>query len=115
MAIYFEARGEPVTGQIAVAQVIMNRVNSPQYPNTICEVVKQPYQFSFYWDGKPEVIYDWNSFSVAEDIATVVMHNGYSPVVSNETQHYHSIKVNPEWNTKMELDAKIGNHMFWRM
>ena len=70
MAIYFEARGEPMVGQVAVAQVIMNRVYDHRYPNDVCDVVKQGYyytwnenipirdkcQFSFWCDGKPEII-----------------------------------------------------------
>ena len=54
IAMYYEARNQPIDGQLAVAQVIMNRVESPRYPDTVCEVVWQPKQFSFTHDGLPE-------------------------------------------------------------
>lgn len=76
MAVYFEARGEPMVGQVAVAQVVMARVDDHRYPNTVCEVVKQGHyytwspdipilnkcHFSFWCDGKPETIEDEYAF-----------------------------------------------------
>ena len=82
MAIYFEARGEPLAGQLAVAQVILNRVASPRYPNTPCEVIQQGpvypsghpvkhrCQFSFWCDGKQELVMDNGAWRTALRIAT---------------------------------------------
>ena len=86
-AIYFEARGEPMVGQVAVAQVIMSRVYDERYPDTVCDVVKQGYyyswdktipirdkcQFSFWCDGKPENIKDEDAYFWATEVAQAVM------------------------------------------
>ena len=72
MAIYFEARSEPVEGQMAVAQVVMNRVANTRYPSEVCEVVKQKYQFAFYWDGKPETVHNKDAWGTAFIYASAV-------------------------------------------
>jgi N-acetylmuramoyl-L-alanine amidase len=105
MAVYFEARGEPTAGQIAVAQVIRNRIEDPRYPDNACDVVKQGYywngvpirnkcQFSFYCDGKsddPKNKQAWfNSLYIAHL-------SGFIPDITDGATHYHSTKVFPEW------------------
>ncbi len=118
-AIYFEARGEPVRGQMAVAQVVMNRVRSPYYPNTICGVVYQGSfrhtgcQFSFTCDGIPDRATDkkqWqNSMTVAQQ---VIARKVWVDEVGYAT-HYHATYVNPKWKTKVKRVAQIGVHIFY--
>jgi len=119
-AVYFEARGESYRGQVAVAQVVMNRVNHKLYPNNICGVVFQNQtrrnacQFSFACDGKPEHVNDRISWAQAHDIAKKVT-NGtlYLTEVANAT-HYHATYVWPHWAPRMRKVTKIGLHVFYR-
>ncbi len=120
--IYFEARGESYRGQVAVAQVIMNRVAHDNYPSTICGVVYQNQhrrnacQFSFACDGKtnvnrtPEVA----AWAQAQEITTKVLNEEiYLPEVANAT-HYHATYVRPHWARNMTRLTQIGLHVFYR-
>ena len=119
-AIYFEARGESYRGQVAVAQVVMNRVKYPLYPDTICGVVFQNQswrdrcQFSFACDGKPERVTDPKAWTRAQEITQKVI-NGkiYLPEVANAT-HYHANYVHPGWARRMQKLTTIGTHIFYR-
>jgi len=119
-AIYFEARGESYRGQVAVAQVVLNRVKDYRYPETICGVVFQNQsrrnscQFSFACDGIPETINDRTSWAQAEDIAKRFT-NGelYLTEVANAT-HYHATYVRPAWAPRMTKLTQIGLHVFYR-
>ena len=126
-AIYFEARGEPMVGQVAVAQVIMARVNDERYPNTICEVVKQGYyyswnpeipipdkcQFSFWCDGKPEKIKDEDAYFWATEVAQAVMVGTLYDTTQGAT-HYHAYYVQPSWSKKFTQTVRINDHIFYR-
>jgi len=119
-AIYFEARGEAYRGQVAVAQVVMNRVNHTLYPNTICGVVYQNQsrrnacQFSFACDGIPERVTDKKSWAQAEEIAEKVTNGSiYLTEVANAT-HYHASYVSPRWAPRMSRLTTIGLHKFYR-
>lgn len=119
-AIYFEARGETYRGQVAVAQVVMNRVKHKLYPNTICSVVFQNQskrnacQFSFACDGIPERVNDKKSWAQAEEIAKKVTGGSlYLTEVASAT-HYHASYVYPHWAKRMTRVAKIGLHRFYR-
>jgi spore germination cell wall hydrolase CwlJ-like protein len=119
-AIYFEARGESLRGQAAVAQVVLNRVRNPTYPGTICGVVyqnqhlKNRCQFSFACDGKKDVIANKKSYKVAEDIAMAVTAGKiFLPEVASST-HYYAQYVKPGWARSMEKMKKIGLHIFYR-
>ena len=126
-AIYFEARGEPMVGQVAVAQVIMARVNDERYPNTICEVVKQGYyyswnpeipipdkcQFSFWCDGKPENIKDEDAYFWATEVADAVMVGTLYDTTQGAT-HYHAYYVQPSWSKKFTQTVRINDHIFYR-
>lgn len=105
--VYYEARGEPKTGQIAVGQVVLNRVHSKYYPNDICAVAFQPYQFT----DLRSIKYDASSL----DIALKVIKREYSVVARNVT-HYHATYVDPRWNkwNKLQYAGTIGNHVFYR-
>ncbi len=118
--IYFEARGEPVKGQAAVSQVILNRVRNPHYPNTICGVVYQNKhwynrcQFSFACDRIRDRINDRKRYNVAKHVAAETTAGRiWLPQVGSST-HYHATYVNPRWNRKMKRVGKIGLHIFYR-
>ena len=119
-AIYFEARGEPQRGQIAVGQVILNRVASENYPDTICGVVYQnkshrnACQFSFACDGKPDTIKEKKAWAIAEEIAQEVAAGEVGiPLVASAT-HYHASSISPRWAPRMRRLAQIGRHVFYR-
>jgi hypothetical protein len=119
-AIYFEARAEPVRGQQAVAQVVLNRVFSPYYPKDVCSVVYQnahrhlSCQFTFACDGKPEAIRERGSWARANRIARQALHaNVWLPEVAKAT-HYHATYVSPNWIRDMKLLVKHGVHIFYR-
>jgi spore germination cell wall hydrolase CwlJ-like protein len=119
-AIYFEARGESLRGQAAVAQVVLNRVRNPTYPSTVCGVVYQNQhlrnrcQFSFTCDGKKDVILNRKSYETAEDIAMAVTAGKiFLPEVASST-HYYAQYVSPGWARSMEKMKKIGLHIFYR-
>lgn len=119
-AIYFEARGEKYRGQVAVAQVVRNRVKHKAYPNSICGVVFQNQtwrnrcQFSFACDGIPERVNEKTAWATAEEIATKVIRGDiYLPEVANST-HYHATYVNPHWAARLKRMTKIGTHIFYR-
>lgn len=119
-AIYFEARGENYRGQVAVAQVVRNRVKHRAYPNSICSVVfqnqswKNRCQFSFACDGIPERIKEKKAWKQAEEIATKVINGDiYLAEVANAT-HYHANYVRPKWAPKLRKLTKIGVHIFYR-
>ena len=118
--IYFEARGEELRGQAAVAQVILNRVRNPAYPDTVCDVVYQNQhmlnrcQFSFACDGVPEVISDRRAYRLAKDVALAVTAGKiFLPEVASST-HYNATYVHPKWAQSMERMTQIGSHIFYR-
>ncbi|MCQ0986594.1 cell wall hydrolase [Jiella marina] len=118
--IYFEARGESSEGQAAVAQVILNRVRNPAYPNTICGVVYQNKnwrnrcQFSFACDGAKDRIRDAGSYSRAKKIADKVTNGEIWLAEVGSATHYHANYVSPRWARAMERVDKIGRHIFYR-
>jgi len=119
-AIYFEARGESYRGQVAVAQVVLNRVNDHRYPDTICGVVYQNQsrrnacQFSFACDGIPEVINDQKSWAQAQDIAQRYMNGSLYLTEVGDATHYHATYVSPAWAPRMTRVTQIGLHVFYK-
>ncbi|WP_425348808.1 cell wall hydrolase [Pararhizobium antarcticum] len=118
--IYFESRGESVKGQAAVAQVILNRVRNPTYPNTICGVVYQNKswynrcQFSFACDRIPDIVWSRASWQTASEVALAVTAGKiWFPEVGSAT-HYHATYVRPDWGPTMKRLTKIGKHIFYR-
>lgn len=118
-ALYFESRGESLAGQVAVGEVILNRVDSQTYPDSICSVVKQgshrrnACQFSFACDGHREVIRERGAFDLAGKIAWVLM-EGRPRVLTGGATHFHTTAVKPKWSRRLVRTAKIGNHIFYR-
>jgi hypothetical protein len=120
--IYFEARGESYRGQVAVAQVIMNRVAHPNYPDTICGVVYQNQhrrnacQFSFACDGKTNVnrtseVAAWDR---AQSITQEVLNEEIYLTEVADATHYHATYVRPAWARNMDKLAQVGLHVFYR-
>jgi spore germination cell wall hydrolase CwlJ-like protein len=119
-AIYFEARGEPVRGQIAVAQVVLNRAFSGYYPNTVCGVVYQnahrylACQFTFACDRHADVIREQDAWQRAKRIAADSLDGKlWLPEVGKAT-HYHAYWVRPSWVREMTRMHKLGVHTFYR-
>ena len=118
-ALYFEARGESVAGIFAVAEVILNRVDSAKYPDTICGVVNQgtgrlhQCQFSYTCDGKKEIINAPRAYDMVSRIAESVIEAERRPLTEGVT-HYHTISVNPRWARAFPRTATIGYHHFYR-
>ncbi len=118
--IYFEARGESVKGQAAVAQVILNRVRNPAYPKTICGVVYQnedwhnACQFSFACDNVKEKVNSPEHWRIARQVAMAVTAGKiWLPEVGSAT-HYHAVYVRPKWAAEMVKVGRIGMHIFYR-
>ena len=112
VAIYFEARGEPIDGQEAVAEVIMNRVEDDRYPDTVCDVVFADKAFSFTHDGKPDRLpkVTTDSKLQALQVASSVLAGSRVGITST---HYHSTSVEPYWSEAFDLDGRIGGHIFY--
>ncbi|MGV3548224.1 cell wall hydrolase [Rhizobium sp.] len=119
-AIYFEAITEPLKGQAAVAQVVLNRVRNPTFPNTICGVVYQNEdwrnrcQFSFACDRIPDRITDKAKFKTARDIALAVTAGKIYLKEVGDSTHYHATYVRPNWGRTMIKVGRIGLHIFYR-
>jgi spore germination cell wall hydrolase CwlJ-like protein len=113
-AVYFEARGESVEGQLAVAKVVMNRAASGKYPSDWCSVVKQPYQFSFVRHGEfPAADTSCEAWKKAEAVAELAVAN-VVPSLSNDVLWYHANYVAPSWRNNLQQVQRIGAHIFYR-
>jgi spore germination cell wall hydrolase CwlJ-like protein len=117
MAVYFEARGEHPDAQLAVAEVVMNRVVDPRFAGDVCSVVKEDWgpashdcQFSFWCDGLPEKPADALAWSTARDIAQKALDGD---VLGHGATHYHAVSVHPWWADTLEPVGMIGNHIFY--
>ena len=125
--IYHEANNQSMLGQIAVGQVVMNRVASPSFPNTVCEVVKQGQrykngkmvlhkcQFSWYCDGKrDEIKRDTKAWRKALDYASIVVSGRIVMDVTQGSLWYHAYYVKPSWARQKERVTRIDSHIFYR-
>ncbi|OQW77157.1 MAG: hypothetical protein BVN33_02570 [Proteobacteria bacterium ST_bin13] len=110
--IYFEAKGEPLAGQLAVAQVVMNRSVSGRFPSSICSVVKQPGQFSFMRGGRmPDIARDNAHYRRALAVAKVALDKAWASPAGNAL-YFHARRVSPGW--RLTRVAAIGGHIFYR-
>tara|TARA_R100001443_G_scaffold107141_1_gene116844 strand:- start:4940 stop:5455 length:516 start_codon:yes stop_codon:yes gene_type:complete len=123
-AMYFEARGEGWRGMLAVGVVIQNRVRHPDYPNTVCAVVRQgrywgnapvkhKCQFSYWCDGKPEEATDEDALDQALDLAKTLLSTNLKLVGIEDATHYHATYVQPPWTKILERRDQIGAHIFY--
>lgn len=118
-ALYFEARGETVKGQFAVAEVILNRVESDRFPSSACGVINQgtgkkyQCQFTYTCDGRKEVIHEEQAYERVAKIAKIAL-DGRAPSLTKGATHYHTRSVNPAWARVYTKTATIGYHIFYR-
>ena len=139
--IYFEAKSEPIAGQYAVSDVVLNRVKDSRFPNTICEVVyeaqmreswktkKDPdlpqserkfypvrdrCQFSWFCDGKSDEVKDGDAWRRAQEIAYKIVNDYKHRGLTEGATHYHATYVSPKWAPRLDLVGRIGTHIFYR-
>jgi hypothetical protein len=118
-ALYFEARGESLTGVVAVAEVILNRVASADYPNSVCGVVRQGgeglynCQFTYRCDGRSDVIAERAAYQAVGRVASYML-NGAPRTLTNGATHYHTQAVHPSWANRFPRTTTIGYHHFYR-
>ncbi|WP_210092189.1 cell wall hydrolase [Ruegeria sp. HKCCSP346] len=118
-ALYFEARGESVRGQFAVAEVILNRVKSSRFPDSLCGVIHQgtgkkyQCQFTYTCDGRKEVIHEKTAYERVAKVARAAI-DGVADELTEGATHYHTTSVRPSWSRVYKQTAKIGVHIFYR-
>ena len=118
-ALYFEARGESLKGQFAVGEVILNRVDSSSYPNSVCGVVNQgtgrlhACQFSYTCDGRAEAINERGAWEEVGKVARLLLDGAPRDLTAGAT-HYHTRNVNPSWARRFPQTAAIDSHLFYR-
>lgn len=116
--IYHEARGESTVGKLLVAQITLNRVASDKYPNSICKVVKQKHQFSWYWDKKSDYPKDTKAWDDALSIAMFyTVYNRILPIdISDGATHYYAFnKIRPPaWVSSLTEVTTVGSHKFYK-
>ena len=124
-AIYFEARSETKIGQLAVGNIILNRVNHNEYPETVCDVVRQGpthssglpvknrCQFSYYCDGLPERYTDTKAYADVLD-TVALLHSGVRVENLQDSLFYHATYVSPAWSKVKVRINKIGSHIFYK-
>lgn len=118
-AMYFEARGEGIAGQVAVAEVILNRVDANRYPDTVCGVVRQgagnggACQFSYNCDGIENVIKNKKVYRKIGKIAWLML-EGRPRTLTGDALFFHTEAVRPSWSRKFVRTAQIGAHVFYR-
>lgn len=110
-AVYFESKGEPLDGQLAVAQVILNRVEDGRFGGSICGVVKAPKQFSFVKGGAMPTPTNTAQWETAKAIALIATSGSWPEIVPDAT-HFHATRVSPGW--KLRRVATVGQHVFYR-
>jgi len=114
VAVYHEARGESLDGQLAVARVIMNRAASGKYPPSWCATVKQPWQFSFVRNYQfPYTDQNCDAWRKAVAVTRLAVSNAI-PSLSNDVLWYHADYVAPSWGRRLTRVNKIGTHIFYR-
>ena len=129
---YHEAKNQSTVGQIATAQVVMNRVEDDRFPSTVCEVVKEGptrpswedpkkeypirhrCQFSWYCDGKPDTPKNEKAWRKAQDVAFLVLYNKIQLDVTEGATHYHATYVRPAWAKTKKRTTRIEKHIFYR-
>jgi hypothetical protein len=112
-AVYFEARSEPIEGQLAVAAVVINRAASGRYPTDLCSVITQKAQFSFIRRGKfPRADHDSDAWKKAVAIASIAQQK-LAPTLPASVLWYHATYVSPSWGKHLTKQSQIGLHIFY--
>lgn len=118
-AIYFESRGEPLAGQIAVAEVVLNRVDDARFPNTICGVTNQGVgsgrgcQFSYACDGRSDAMTSPLPRERSKKLASLML-AGRARTVTGGATYFHTHAVRPSWSRRFSRTTSIGHHVFYR-
>lgn len=110
-SVYYESKGEPLAGQLAVAQVVLNRVETGRFGKDICAVVTAPKQFGFVRNGSFATPARNDQWQTAKAIALIAVSNSWPEVVPDAT-HFHATRVNPGW--RLQRVATVGRHIFYR-
>jgi spore germination cell wall hydrolase CwlJ-like protein len=110
VAVYFEARGEPIDGQLLVAEVIMNRALDDRWPDEPCDVISQPRQFSFYADGRSNRPRDLEAFTTALLVAKEAWEGKH---LETGALYYHTTAVRPVWRHDLQPIGVVGSHIFY--
>lgn len=110
--IYHEARGEPLLGQYAVAMVTLNRVRSPHYPDSICEVILQPWQFSWTNDNLPDQPYEDQAWKLSYNIAYRFLVGDFRVDWMSTLTHYHDLVTVVDWKG-VRVVMMLGNHVYY--
>ncbi|MEL7444765.1 MAG: cell wall hydrolase [Pseudomonadota bacterium] len=112
--VYFESRGEPLTGQLAVAQVVINRAEDRRFPTSYCGVVYQRAQFSFVKNGRmPRIRTGTQAWTRAKAIARIA-HEGLWESEAGDAVYFHARYVRPKWSYRKTRTAQINSHIFYR-
>lgn len=113
-AIYYEARGESLEGQLAVAQVVLNRAGNSRWPRELCKVIYQRGQFSFTFDGRPDVPAARNPhWRRAEAVAVIAAAEAWGDI-TDSALFFHAHYVKPHWRQTRQQTRQIGRHIFYR-
>ena len=115
-AIFFEARDQPPLGQEMVAQVVMNRVAHPDFPDDVCSVVYERKQFSFTHDGLSDDPADYPTYwdrRAQESVTELAQDYLMGQTTGNTSTHYHTLSVGPVWRTHYTVDGIVGDHIFY--
>ena len=113
-AVYFEARGEPLAGQLAVAQVIINRAEDPRVPRSYCGVVAQPGQFSFMRGSRMPAIRTGSAAWERAIAVAQIAHQGLWESQAGDAVFFHAKYVRPSWSQRKTRLAQIDTHIFYR-
>ena len=111
--VYHEARDQSTAGQVAVAQVVINRVNDERFPDSVCKVVKQPGQFSWLWDKKSNKPYEEKAWDKSLVVARTV-YDGKTVDITDGATYYHANYVTPSWAKKRTKTVRIDDHIFYK-
>lgn len=115
--LYHEARGESLQGQVAVAEVVLNRVDDPAFPNTVCGVVHQGNsrgcQFSWTCDGRPDRIANAEAYGEVAKVARAML-DGVPRALTDGATYFHTPSVRPAWARRFTRTVALGNHIFYR-
>jgi Cell Wall Hydrolase len=112
-AIYFESRGEPLEGQVAVAEVVLNRAEDRNFPPTVCGVTHQDCQFSYVCDGRSDTMKSGVARERSEKLASLML-AGRERSLTDGALYFHTRSVRPDWSRRFARTTTIGHHMFYR-
>jgi N-acetylmuramoyl-L-alanine amidase len=109
--LYHEGRDQTVDQQAWIGYVTVNRVADPRWPDTVCEVVHQSDQFSWYWDGESDFPLEAEAYAIAVALSRDILSRDYR---GTDATHYHNLTVAPSWSTRFTQIGRYGTHVFYR-